>query len=195
MAGLEYDTRYLKAACEILEDYLLSKDIYRPIGVGAARGEPPYPQLTLGNLLLARRRAQARAQTPAQETHLRPLEAQIEAIQSRWRVAWENKARAEFRARLRLWGNYLDDYRRDPGLHVGRYSYEVGRRVLLQLLAVEAHELPDDQISLLGGLDKLVRAFFVAGEFVWDEELASSFPQERFWYLYGHLPPELVQAI
>lgn len=192
MTTLEYDLRYIEAASELLKDYLLSKDIYRPIGIIAPRELPPYPMMTLGNLLLARLRASARALTPGEQTDLRRLEAEIESIRGRWRAAWERKAIDEYRARLRLWGNYLDEYRKDPGLHAGRYSYEINRRVLLEILATEATELPPEQVSLLAGLDKLVRAFFIAGPFIWDEDLAHSFPKETYWYLYGHLRQELV---
>jgi hypothetical protein len=192
MTTLQYDLHYLQAANEILQDYLLSSDVYWPVGIGAPRGAPPYPQLTLGNLLLAHKRAQARAITPAQRVELQQIEAQIDEVRGNWRVAWENKAAHEYRARLRLWSLYLDDYRKDPGLHAIRYSYEVGRRVMLQLLQAEARELPAEQVLLLEGMDKLVQAFFIEGEFVWEAELGQGFPQDVYWYLYGYLREELM---
>ena len=192
MPTLEYDLRYISACKELLKDYLLSKDIYRPIGISAGRGLPPYPQLTLGNMLLAIMRAQARRDKPEVENDLRRLERQINRLHKQWRVAWETKARDEFRARLRLWGNYLDDYRKDPGLHASRYGYEVGRRVLLQILESETVDIPQEQLSLLAGMDKLLQAFFSEGAFAWDEELTSSFPREPYWYLYGYLREELL---
>jgi hypothetical protein len=190
MTTLEYDLRYIEAAGDLLKDYLLSKDVYRPIGITAPRGLPPYPQLTLGNLLLANLRARARAGTTGEQANMRRLETQIDTIRGRWRAAWERKATDEYRARLRLWSNYLDDYRKDPEMHVDRYGYEVGRRVLLEILAAEAPELPPEQVTLLAGLDSLVRAFFIAGSFIWDEDLAHSFPPKTYWYLYGHLRHE-----
>ena len=60
MPTLEYDLRYLRASVELLKNYLFSKDIYWSIGISAERGAPPYPQLTLGNMLLARKRASVR---------------------------------------------------------------------------------------------------------------------------------------
>jgi hypothetical protein len=194
MTTLEYDLRYVEAAIDLLKDYLLSKDIYRPIQINAPHGTPPYPQLTLGNMLLARTRAEARAVTPTEKNDLRRLEAQIEAIHSQWRVAWESKAADEYRARLRLWSNYLNDYSKDPEMHADRYRYEVGRRVLLELLTAEARELPSEQLYLLTGLDKLMQAVFVEGAFIWEEELARVFPSDSYWYLYGHLRYERVTS-
>ena len=54
MPSPEYDLRYLKAGIEQLESYLLSSDVYWSIGTRAPAGETPYPQLTIGGLLLAR---------------------------------------------------------------------------------------------------------------------------------------------
>jgi hypothetical protein len=53
MASLEYDLGYLQSALSTLEDYLLSADLYWSIGDNPPKGEPPYPSLTLGNVLLA----------------------------------------------------------------------------------------------------------------------------------------------
>ena len=194
MTNLEYDLRYVGAAGEILKDYLLSKDIYRPIGIIADPGEPPYPQLTLGNMLLALQRAQAKTTTTQQRSNLHDLKDRVDIIHQDWRVAWENKAREEFRARLRLWGNYLDDFRKDPELHASRYSYEVGRRVLLEILHVEARQVPSEQEALLDGMDKLVHAFFIHDRFIWEPELISQFPEKTYWYLYGYLPSKLLST-
>lgn len=194
MHTLEYDLHYIQFAAENLEGYLLSKDIYWPVRAETIPSAPPYPQLTLGNLLLSCLRAEARANTASEKSDLLRIRNKIETVHQRWRVAWENKARSEFRARLRLWVNYLDDYQKNPDLHYSRYTYEVGRRVLLQLLEIEARALPEKQISLISELDALVRFFLIEGEFIWSPELSSSFPKDPYWYLYGYLPEELVSA-
>lgn len=191
MTTFDYDLRYVQAGVEQLEAYLLSPELYWPSGVSARSGETPYPQLTLSNLLLALRRLQATAQTPGQKEELSRLEQQLEANRYRWRSAWRKKAQVDFHARLRLWRDFLEEYRQKPSAHYDRYTYEVGRRVQLHLLESEIPDLKAAEKEAVQGLDKLLRAFFVPGEFVWDAALKSSFPPETFWYLYGHLRVEV----
>ena len=42
MASADYELRYLQAAVSVLERYLLSSDLYWPIGVAAPPGTTPY---------------------------------------------------------------------------------------------------------------------------------------------------------
>ena len=194
MPSFEYDFRYLQAGLDQLEAYLLAPELYWPVGASAPKGEPPYPQLTLGGMLLAQRRLGATAETPAQQAELARLEARLDVLQSQWRTAWGNKARHDFHARFKLWRNYLEEYREKPSAHYDRYPYEVSRRVQLHLLAAEAVDLPPAEIEAVNGLDKLLRAFFSPGPFLWDDRLAASFPQPTYWYLYGALREELIET-
>jgi len=194
MLTASYNLQYLQAGLDQLESYLLSKDLYRPIGIRAAHGQPPYPQLTLGWLLLARLRAQATSQTPAQLAELQRLSQQVDALRSRWRTAWGDKAQAEFRARLNLWRDFLEEYRQAPASNYDRYAYEVNRRLLLELLAPEATHLPEADLQALAGLDGLLRAVLAPAAFIWEPVLAPSFPQPTFWYLYGKLPDVIVNS-
>jgi hypothetical protein len=109
-------------------------------------------------------------------------------VRSQWRAAWGQKAKAEFHARLILWRNFLEEYRQSPAAQFDRYNYEIGRRVTLQLLQPEAEDLPESETEMLSGLDSILRSRFVPGAFAWDRDLASAFPQDEYWYLYGWLP-------
>jgi hypothetical protein len=188
MPGFEYDLRFLRASVEQLEAYLLSKELYWPLGIGAPAGEPSYPQLTLGWLLLAQRRASVTALPGVQEAELERWRVQLEATRVRWRIAWEQKARWELRARLNLWRNFIEEYRAAPEANYDRYAYEVGRRVMAGLLAKEVGEIPHADEEMLAGLDKILRASLVTGEFIWEAGLQDGFPREEFWFLYGRLP-------
>jgi hypothetical protein len=183
--SVEYDLRYLAAGIEQLESYLLSNDVYRPIGISSARGAPPYPQLTLGWMLLSRLRAQAASKSLSQETQLASLSGRLEMIRSNWRTAWGKKAEIEFRLRLNLWRDFLDELREDPSGNADRFSYEISRRVLLQLLLAEAEPLPEADLQALRGLDAILKSHFLPGEFIWDPAWTSSFPKSSYWYLYG----------
>jgi len=192
MPSAEYDLRYLRNGIDLLESYLLSPDIYRPIGVNAPKGDTPYPQLTLGWLLLARQRANVTAITSPEKNEFARLDHELQSIRSRWRSAWKNKAAAEFSARLKLWIDFLQEYRNSPGSNYDRYSYEVTRRVMLQMLGIEVDTIPPSEQELLEGLDNLLRAMIIPNEFIWDANLKPCFQRKYFWYLYGNLPSNLI---
>lgn len=186
MPSIQYDLEYLRAGLAVFEEYLLSNEIYWPLGAKAPAGEPAYPRLTLDGLLLAAQRLKARTLPPEQAADLADLERRLEETRSRWRVAWEAKATHGFHARLNLWRDFLQEYRESPENNLDRYPYEVKRRAMLQLLSLDAQP-PQAEIDMLRGLDGLLKAVLVPGDFVWEPELQSSFPPDPYWYLYGHL--------
>jgi hypothetical protein len=188
MPSAIYDLGYFMAGVGVLKEYILSSEIYWPIGVKPPAGEPSYPQLTLGGMLLARARLGARHLAPKQASEFNRLDRDFNTTRSRWRVAWEDKARREFHARLILWRDFLEEYRAGPGDHADRYAYEVTRRVMLDLLIPEAAGVPPEEIELLEILDQVLRSRLVRGDFIWDAELVPGFPTERYWYLYGQPP-------
>jgi hypothetical protein len=188
MPSIEYDLRFLRAGIDELERYLLAGDVYWPSGASAPAGEPAYPMLTLSGLFLARLRLEAAQLSPAQQSELGRLSNQMDATRSHWRSAWGKKATAEYRARLTLWNNFLDEYRKRPPAHHDRYAFEVTRRVQLELLGDEALELPAALPVALHGLDLIVKTLLVGGAFVWEASLAPVFPETRYWFLYGSLP-------
>lgn len=185
MISYEYEMRYLQAGVSALEEYLLSDEVYWQIGIRAGPGEPPYPNLDLGNLLLSRARAVALSQHVGQDSRSVELEGKVEANRTRWRVAWERKAARCFAARLNLWRDYLEDYRRDATDNLDRYAYEVRHRVMLHLLQAECGAIRPAEEHLLHALDLLLEAVFIPGTFIWQMELATGFPPEPYWYLWG----------
>jgi hypothetical protein len=194
MPTFEYDLRYLQAGLDQLEAYLLASELYWPVGVNPPKGQPPYPQLTPGGLLLARQRLRLTAWPPAQQAEFARLEQRLDTLLAKWRTAWGSKARQDFHARLKLWRNFIEEYREKPSAHYDRYAYEVTRRVQLHLLVPEAIDLPPAEMQTLEGLDKLLRAVFRPGSFVWEERLTDSFPPPIFWYLYGGLRADILEA-
>lgn len=185
--SIEYDLGYVRAALPLLEAYLLSPDLYWSLATKPPAGSPPYPQLTLGSLLLTLARLRAHRLSPDQNAELIRLERELEHTRSRWRVAWERKSQRDFSSRLKMWRDFLEEYRVNPENHYDRYAYEVGKRVMLHLLAGEAGTLPEAELDLLRGLDQLLRAVFLPGDFIWEKDLSDGFPPDSYWYLYGQL--------
>jgi hypothetical protein len=186
MPSIAYDWNYLKAGLSAIEEFLLSAELFWPIGISAPRSENAYPQLSLGGLLLARQRLLARdpSHLPAD---LQPELQKMDAARLGWPVAWERKANGEFVIRLNLWRDYLEDYRQNPDRHAHRYAYEVSRRVQLQLLLPETRNLDHAYLDLLSSLDHYQGSVFIPGGFTWEEDLLPAFPPATYPYLYGSL--------
>lgn len=193
MLQVEYDLRYLKAGVEELEQYLLSSQLYWPVHVVTPTGETPYPRLTPGELLLAREKLRAHSLSPGYndevtspvQAKIDRLEGDFEVIRSKWRGNWGKKAAQDFSSRLVLWRNFLGDYRKVPDDQAPFYAYEVRTRVILQLLEPEAVGIPAAELDMRTGLDTLLRAILVPGEFIWEAALEAGFPKADYWYLYA----------
>ncbi|MBN2147721.1 MAG: hypothetical protein JW726_10050 [Anaerolineales bacterium] len=191
MPSIDSDLRYFRAGLLALEDYLLSDELYWPIDVIPPAGEPAYPRLTLGNLLLTQARLLSRSLSFQQDADLTRLLSEFEVLNTCWRVAWEKKAYSSVRSRLNMWRNYLEEFRQDPEAHADRYAYEVRLRVILHLLLPYALAITPAEQEMLNGLDKILGAALVTGDFIWEPALESGFPRMDYWYLYGYLPESL----
>jgi hypothetical protein len=110
---------------------------------------------------------------------------EIEAMQTKWRVAWEKKP-CEFHARLFLWMDYLEEYRANPKA-TPIAMLTVRRRVMLHLLEPFARDAPSAEIDMLRGLDLILQGALIPGKFIWEDWLEPAFPVLPYWYLYGHL--------
>jgi hypothetical protein len=190
MPSIEYDLNYLQTGLADLEGYLLSNELYWAIDVSPPTGETPYPRMTLGNLFLASTRLSSRHLSFAERVQLDDLNKRMLEIRQHWLVAWGQKSAREFSARLRIWRDFLEEYRENPQENLDRYAYEVTRRVVLHFLSSEAEGIPKEETELLTGLDELLRAVFRPGKFIWNNKLKASFPEDPYWYLYGTLKEE-----
>ena len=157
---MEYNLDYLEAGVPELENYLLSNELYYPLGTRL-------PQLTLGGILLSFARYRLRAES---------FRVKVESLRSKWMSAWENKSAREIKARSRSWMDYLAEYRDDPKSGARLYAQNVRYRAMLTLLGQTEHES-----------DVLLKSIFIEGAFVWEQDSAQNFPRETFWYLYGTL--------
>lgn len=154
------DSDYLQAALPELETYLLSNQLYYPLGAGL-------PQLTLGGVLLALAREGLRAES---------FRARAESVREKWRSAWEAKSAREAESRGRLWRQYLEEYREDPPTGARLYPQNVRYRAMLTLLGQTVCEA-----------DPFLKSVFREGKFVWQDVPAQHFSRETFWYLFGTL--------
>ncbi|MDX9993295.1 MAG: hypothetical protein RBS68_14735 [Anaerolineales bacterium] len=173
MTNPESNSHFIETALPELETYLLSETLYWPLGGSL-------PRLTPGALLLALRQAEA-LNPPA----ARKWRQQLDLISAKRRTAWEQKARSELVNRLRLWGESVAEWQPAASERRADYSGQVRSRVILQLLLHEVNA-PAQQ-AVLDGLDAFLRANLKPAPFLWDAQLAETFPKDEFWFLYGKL--------
>jgi len=185
---VQYELEYMRARLDILQDYLLSDDLYWTIRARPPGGEPSFPQMTISNLLLTNARLSARSLSRNETIEHTNLDEELGRVKQQWRVAWERKANKEFSSRMKLWGNFIDEYRKDPENQYDRYAYEVGRRVMLELLSPSITDAVFAERELLQTLDAILRAVHRPGEFIWEDVLKKGFSRDTYWYLYGRLP-------
>ena len=185
MATATYDLLYLQASVDLLEDYLLSPEIYWSLRLKPPPGSPPFPMLTLGGLYLTRVKATCRAHDQSSIYQLGKLSDQIEGARLRWRVAWQGKATQEHHSRSMLWRDFLAELHQNPENNINRYGYEVSRRVMLHFLSQDAYGVPSAEIELIAALDNSLKGQFIPGDFIWEAELGSGFPADKYWYLWG----------
>lgn len=178
-----------------LEPYLLSSELFWPTDRRAPAGSPPFPRLTIGNLLLAL------DELSVQEGELATaLRTRSQRVRAEWDralagriVALERKAQREAEARRNLWRAYVADLVDKPD-SAGSYANEVRNRVILARLgqtlgparAIETSE----QVQ---SVDAQLRSLFRRGSFVWDPELKRAYAPDGFWFLYGLPDPGLAR--
>ena len=179
---------YVQASIGEMETYLLSKELFWPIG-GKGPGGGLFPRLTLGGVLIALARLQAMSDSgELSQKQLSQLNKVIQGfgvIQSKWRVAFESKIRRELVSRINQWRNYLDDLEQQLSLHADYYSAEVRVRVIAQLILESIDDHDSHTVELIASLDRRLRRKLNREEFIWELYLKSSFPEDAYWYLYG----------
>ncbi len=169
MPSSQKDLLYLQACLPELKNYLLSDILYYPL-------DGNLPRLTLGGILLSERRLW-------DDSAATRVTQNLATVKSSWRAAWTKKSARELEARLRLWRNYLNDYRKNPEEYASDYKHEIRWRVMIELLSAEVDQIPAETAIL----DQLLRARFVSSDFIWDENLKTQFPEDEFWFLYGEI--------
>ena len=186
MMAFENDWAFLRAALPELQGYILSSDVYRPLGQPARMpGSVQIPQLTIGNLLLSQARLAAHFSTEEKPAELVEIALRIEQERSTWRSNWANKAGREYTSRLNLWSQYLRELRSDPRAHASAYPTQVRHRAILRLLATEIlGEIPQNEVEQLNMLDGILGGLAQPGTFIWEPGVERAFPNDSYWFLY-----------
>lgn len=183
---MQEDWLFLWAAADELEAYLLSAITFWPLETKKGKTKlGQLPPLTVGNICLARRRLSISVDFVA-KAEVQDCLRKYDDLRNRWRSNWALKAENEYSERLRLWKNYCDEVLTDV-TSSAQYSTSVRQRVILELLQDEILRIDETEARLLTKLDDVVRVKTVKGDFIWDQDIISAFPIDRFWFLYRNV--------
>lgn len=174
---------------ERLEDYLLDDAMYLPVGGGFFRGSST-PQMTLGALLLRRRRLRLlRSKLKrADGARLDAALAQHCRLQHEWTLHYGKKLRQEVPSRLRVMAGFFRECSENPRDCAGAYPVEALRRSIIQEIMLAMAQFGYDMGDLTGTVrpaDQALRRILRAGEFIWSPVLEEVYPKTIFWWLFG----------
>lgn len=186
-ADLERDAAICKAMADDLNTYLLKDILYWSLSDSGPRRHP-YPQLTLGGLLMRLHHLGILQRDLTPDTYALYAQARDEAETAfkNWRVHLERKLLVEMAARMRSWSMFLSDCAESPRQCADDYPTQAETRTMIALLSERASGVAGvNQIrSQVRGLDRRLQDLTVPGPFVWDPIFEAAYPPDSFWWLY-----------
>lgn len=179
----EVDLQVAEAMTAVLEEYLVKDELYRTLLIP---GVEQNLQMTLGSLLTRLHRLKS-----VQATLSGPLQARIDNVDKAARdTIYSLRTRAherlqrEAKARLDSLKWYLDDCRGDQQRCRAEYPFEIRNRQRIEEIRKELGTMPPELQEQLNAVDSRIRSIARMTEFVWDERLKETYPQQPYWYLY-----------
>ena len=187
MHSADYNLNLFETIIEELESFLLSNEVFWPLGGSPQKGQPPFPQLSMGQCQLTKKELEAVEDEldPNQTLRWAKIRELAWMLRSKWTTAMAQKAMAEASQRLNLWRAYIVDVK-ESSVASDNFPYEVRHRVILDLLSEFTQLLDDDQIrDQLQSLDGILRGMLTgSSQFIWEEPLSRVYPEQEYWYLY-----------
>ena len=127
----------------------------------------------------------------AQQSRLKTTVARFDRVYSRNKLRAGAKAQQELTARVRQWGNDLDELLQDDFPSMAYYGADVEVRAIITILFDKLQQnsvqISAAVSSQLDRLDKQLEKRWQAGKFIWPVDWAAAYPQDDYWWLYGKL--------
>lgn len=187
--SLARDLDELEQMVERLGDYLLGDAMYLPVSGSFFRASSS-PQMTIGALLLRRRRlSQLRPKLKrADGFRLDAALANHGKLRREWTLRYERKLLREIPSRLKVMAGFFRECGENPRDCAGAYPIEALRRTVAQEILMSMDEFGYDKSGAVASLrpaDQALRRILRAGEFIWAPQLAPVYPSADFWWLYA----------
>lgn len=184
---LRRDLAILEQMAQEMPSFLMSDVTFWPMMKG------DMPRLTLGGYLLRQHRLLALSDLldEGEKVCLETAVSQFDAARVEHVVRLEQKAHQELHTRLRQWGEHLKDFHASKSVSTANYSTDVAVRAmieaLIKLMQTPPYRLDPKIMPQVERLDKNLHLSWHSGAFVWPAEWMPAYPQEEYWWLYGHL--------
>lgn len=185
---IEIDVSILQEMIAHLDDYLERDRTFMPIKVETPM-DTRWPTISIGAVLsrLARVRAFADRLSDEQRQIVREVEEALDRVRRWYPERFREHALRELSSLTDSWRWFLDDcYEKEQGC-AEAYPTEARTRTTMQLIIdyLGEDQVPWELIGKIEAQDHRLRMRFREGDFIWPQELASQFPRERYWWLYG----------
>jgi hypothetical protein len=180
------DLAVAEAMAAELEEYLVADELYRTLIIRMPTGDQNV-QMTLGDLLsrLRRLRGEEQQLSQGQRSRLDAVSGQVETTFRSLRTRMIERMGREMKSRIDSLRWFLDECASDSRRCRIEFPFEMRHRQRIEELVRAADgKMPGDLTKALQGIDHRLSRMTQASEFIWDERLKSTFPQDPYWYLY-----------
>ncbi len=182
---LASDLKVLAAMAAEMDTYLKQDTLFWRMK------KPGMPMLTIGGYLMRQHRLLTLLDLldEGEKEQLNTAVSQFNDALEEKVVRFEQKAHTEIDARLRQWQAYLNEAEWEKNPNHNAYPTAVEARLMLtglvEKLQEDPYQLKSDVPHRIDQLDKMLKAHWQTGEFIWYAEWKPAYPPERYWWLYG----------
>ncbi len=180
------DLAIVQAMVDELEEYIIKDDLYRTVFARTPRGDEKLT-MTGGDLLTRLHRLQGDRESlsPEQQAALDVVQSQADSVIYSLNTRFNQRLARELKARLDSLQWFLDECAEDRRRCRTNYPFEIrNRQRIEEILKRIGDDLTDAQRARLREIDRRIEQGTTGRDFVWDENLQSVFPSDRYWYLY-----------
>lgn len=182
----DYELTVLSSMVNRLQDYLEDDRLFKTITVYTPEGERLL-KMTIGTILQRLEELRERPLDQEQADELAELEHEFERVRQRNRDLYFKKLGRELKSYVDSWRWFLQNCWDGDQKCVADYPLEVATRLRIESLLEEGahHPALAEGRRRVEELDARLHANWQPGEFILPEELASRYPRDRYWWLYG----------
>lgn len=181
---LQRDLVILEAMVAEMADYLRSEVLFWPMVPSGL------PKLTLGGYFMRQHRLLALRELldEGERERLDTAVLTFNITTNEKVVRLEERAHTELEARIRQWGEALNEFKGEGSLSY--YRTAVDTRLMIALLIDKLQTAPFQLnpriLPQLQLRDVNLSGKWRSGDFIWPEEWQPAYPRSEFWWLYGH---------
>jgi hypothetical protein len=180
------DLEIAEIMADELEDYIVGDELYRTVVARTSAGDRRL-SMSGGDLLarLGRLQGERSALSDDEQRRLEVLQEKADTIIYSLKTRFYERLNREFKARLDGLRWFLDDCAENQGKCRGEFPFEMrNRQRIEEILKALGDDASPALLTSLAQVDRRIRQYSSESPFIWDDRLASVYPQDPYWYLY-----------